>query len=89
MELVPSETLDPTPFLYDSTCYAAAILMGVGMISNLLIKPIDVKATLKQLKKEGKLKDEDKLKEEGKGMTPFYDDYDVDDDDNDADDDDD
>jgi hypothetical protein len=49
MELVPPGTIDPTPFLYDSSCYAAASLMGISLLSNLLIKPLDIPCTLKEL----------------------------------------
>jgi len=43
LELVPVGTVDPTPFLYDTTCYAAAGLMGVAALSNLAIRPLDLK----------------------------------------------
>ena len=42
VELAPMGTVDPTPFLYDSTCYAAAGLMGVAALSNLAIRPLDL-----------------------------------------------
>jgi MFS family permease len=54
MELVPDGTADPTPFLYDTTCYIAAGLMGVSAIANLAIRPLDVKQVLKRLEKSGK-----------------------------------
>jgi hypothetical protein len=53
MELVPPGTIDPTPFLYDSSCYAAASLMGISLLSNLLIKPLDIPCTLKELEMQG------------------------------------
>jgi len=53
MELVPPGTIDPTPFLCDSTCYVAAGLMGVSALANLSIQPLDVKKTLKDLKATG------------------------------------
>lgn len=43
LELAPAGTIDPTPFLYDTTCYAAAGLMGVAALSNLAIRPLDLK----------------------------------------------
>ena len=49
MELVPVGTVDPTPFLYDTTCYAAAALMGVSLISNWMVHPIDVRQIQRQL----------------------------------------
>jgi MFS family permease len=39
MELVPPHTVDPTPFLYDTTCYGAAALMGVSFAANYFIRP--------------------------------------------------
>lgn len=42
MDIVPTGTADPTPFLYDSTCYAAASLLGVAAIANLALRPPDV-----------------------------------------------
>lgn len=36
-----SETSDPTPFLYDTTCYAAAGLMGISTLANLFIQPLN------------------------------------------------
>jgi MFS family permease len=41
LEILPESTVDPTPFIYDSTCYAAACLMGISFLSNLAIKPLD------------------------------------------------
>lgn len=48
MEVVPPCTVDPTPFLYDHTCYVAAGLMGVALLANLAINPLSVNATIKQ-----------------------------------------
>lgn len=47
MELSPAGTVDPTPFLYDTTCYAAACLMGVAALSNLAITPLDLQRVAK------------------------------------------
>lgn len=38
---MPEGTVDPTPFIYDTTCYAAAVLMGVSLLANLAIRPLD------------------------------------------------
>jgi MFS family permease len=55
MEFVPDGTVDPTPFLYDSTCYAAASLMGVSVLANLAIRPLNVQQRVSELE-EAKLK---------------------------------
>mmetsp|Transcript_10495 Transcript_10495/g.29495 ORF Transcript_10495/g.29495 Transcript_10495/m.29495 type:complete len:526 (-) Transcript_10495:1299-2876(-) len=49
MDIVPADTVDPTPFLYDSTFYVAAGLMGTAFLSNLAIRPLDVKNVLARL----------------------------------------
>ena len=49
MDIVPTGKVDPTPFLYDSTFYVAAGLMGTAFLSNLAIRPLDVKSVLAQL----------------------------------------
>lgn len=48
-ELAPPGTVDPTPFLYDSTCYAAAGLMSVAFLSNLAIRPLDLSKALRDM----------------------------------------
>ena len=40
LPLTPSGTVDPTPFLYDSTMKTMAVLLGIGMMSNLMMKPV-------------------------------------------------
>jgi len=40
MDLVPEGTTDPTPYLYDSTMYSMAGLMGVAAILNRAVKPM-------------------------------------------------
>jgi len=40
MELVPEGTTDPTPYLYDSTMYTMAGLMGVATLLNRGVKPL-------------------------------------------------
>jgi hypothetical protein len=49
LELAPAGTIDPTPFLYDTTCYAAAGLMGVSLLSNLFIQPLNVPQVCREL----------------------------------------
>ncbi|KAL7518960.1 hypothetical protein ACHAWX_003759 [Stephanocyclus meneghinianus] len=49
MELAPPGTVDPTPFLYDSTCYVAAGLMSVAFVSNLAIRPLDLKMAMMEM----------------------------------------
>jgi hypothetical protein len=49
MELAPPGTVDPTPFLYDSTCYVAAGLMSVAFLSNLAIRPLDLNKAMKDM----------------------------------------
>jgi len=46
MELVPAGTVDPTPYLYNSTMYCAAGLLCIGFVANYTIKPIDPKYTM-------------------------------------------
>lgn len=41
MEIVPEGTIDPTPSLYNTTMYAMAALLVVGLFANLAIKPVD------------------------------------------------
>jgi len=41
IELMPEGTVDPTPFIYDTTCYAAAGLMGVAFLANQAIRPLN------------------------------------------------
>ena len=48
MEIAPPGTTDPTPFLYDTTCYAAAGLLGVAAVANAALRPPDVKKLLDQ-----------------------------------------
>mmetsp|Transcript_6742 Transcript_6742/g.9855 ORF Transcript_6742/g.9855 Transcript_6742/m.9855 type:complete len:729 (-) Transcript_6742:102-2288(-) len=57
VELAPTGTIDPTPFLYDSTCYAAAGMMGVAALANLMIRPINVREVEAQLEMKKATKD--------------------------------
>ena len=43
MEVAPPGTVDPTPFLYDSTFYALGGILGVAAVSNALITKLDPK----------------------------------------------
>jgi len=43
MEIVPAGTVDPTSTLYNSTMYAMAALLGIALVANLLIRPVDAK----------------------------------------------
>ncbi len=42
LELVP-HAADPTPTLYDTTMYAMAALLGVALVANLLVRPVNTK----------------------------------------------
>ena len=54
MELTPDGTIDPTPFLYDTSCYAAASLMTLSFVANLAIQPVDVPQEVKKLEAAGR-----------------------------------
>ena len=43
MEIAPAGTVDPTPFLYDTTMYVMAGLLGLAFFANLLVMPVDPK----------------------------------------------
>lgn len=55
MEVVPTGTIDPTPFLYDSTCYVAAGLMGLSFLANMAIQPLDYERIAKELEAKEEL----------------------------------
>ncbi|HBQ36473.1 MAG TPA: MFS transporter, partial [Rhodobacteraceae bacterium] len=40
MEIAPAGTIDPTSSLYNTTMYAMAFLLVIGLIANALIKPV-------------------------------------------------
>ena len=40
MEIAPAGTVAPTPSLYNTTMYAMAALLVIGLIANALVKPI-------------------------------------------------
>ncbi|MFP6765882.1 MAG: OFA family MFS transporter [Planctomycetaceae bacterium] len=41
MEIAPRGTIDPSSTLYNSTMYLMAALLGVALIANLLVRPVD------------------------------------------------
>ena len=41
MQIAPYGTVDPTPFLYDTTCYSMAGLLGVAAVANSMVKPVE------------------------------------------------
>ena len=41
LELLPSGTQDPTPLLYNTTCYGIGALLAVAWISNSMIQRVD------------------------------------------------
>ena len=49
LELAPAGTVDPTPFLYDTTLYAGATLMTLAFLSNLAIRPLDLASSLQKM----------------------------------------
>jgi hypothetical protein len=55
IELMPEGTVDPTPFIYDTTCYAAAGLMGIGLLANLAIRPLDYVKIVDELNNNNKI----------------------------------
>lgn len=40
MEIVPVGTIDPTPYLYDSTMYAMSGLAGLAVLANFAVHPV-------------------------------------------------
>jgi len=43
MEIVPVDTVDPTPSLYNTTMYAMALLLFIAFLSNLTIRKVETK----------------------------------------------
>eukprot|EP01079_Euglenida_sp_SAG-EU17-18_P007424 gene7424-1326_t len=43
LDLLPAGTVDPTPFLYDSTCHSMAGLLVIAFIANNLVRPVSPK----------------------------------------------
>jgi MFS family permease len=48
MEIVPTGTVDPTSNLYNATMYLMAVLLGLALISNALMRPVDKKHHIDQ-----------------------------------------
>jgi MFS family permease len=48
MEIAPAGTIDPSATLYNSTMYLMAALLGVALVCNLLVKPVDEKFHLRE-----------------------------------------
>jgi len=48
MELVPSGTIDPTPYVYDKTMYVCAGLQTVAFLTNQLLKPVPPEKWMKE-----------------------------------------
>ncbi len=43
MEIAPAGTIDPTSNVYNSTMYLMAALLGIALVANLLVRPVDPK----------------------------------------------
>ncbi len=43
MEIAPSGTIDPTSSIYNSTMILMAVLLGIALVSNALMRPVDPK----------------------------------------------
>lgn len=43
MEIVPTGTVDPTPGLYNQTMYLMAALLGVALLANALMRPVNAR----------------------------------------------
>ena len=43
MAIVPEGTVDPTPFIYNSTMYAMAGIMAVGAVAHMAVRPVAAK----------------------------------------------
>lgn len=43
MEIVPAGTVDPTPGLYNQTMFLMAALLGVALLANALMRPVDAR----------------------------------------------
>ena len=48
MEIAPAGTVDPSATLYNSTMYAMAVLLGIALVANLMIRPVDAKHHLRE-----------------------------------------
>mgnify|MGYP000371194341 CR=1 FL=1 len=52
MEISPPDTVDPTPFMYNTTMYAMASFLGVAAVANSLVRPVNSKYWLKDDEEE-------------------------------------
>jgi hypothetical protein len=43
MKIVPPDTVDPTPFLFNSTMYTLSCLLGCALLCNMAIRPVHAK----------------------------------------------
>ena len=43
MTIMPSGTVDPSPFLYNNTMYTMSALVGVAAMLHFMVKPVDRK----------------------------------------------
>lgn len=43
MKIVPPDTVDPTPFLFNSTMYTLSCLLGFALMCNMAIRPVNAK----------------------------------------------
>jgi len=48
LEVLPPGTVDPTPFLYDTTCFAAASLMGCAALTHGFLRPTDLRGLIEK-----------------------------------------
>jgi MFS family permease len=48
MEIVPAGTVDPTSSLYNATMYLMAALLGLALLSNALMRPVNSKHHIRQ-----------------------------------------
>ena len=52
MEIAPPGVIDPTPNLYNSTMYLMALLLGIALISNALMRPVDARHHMQEAASE-------------------------------------
>ncbi|RKZ46857.1 MAG: MFS transporter, partial [Gammaproteobacteria bacterium] len=47
MEIVPADTIDPTPSLYNTTMYLMAVVLFIALLANAFMHPVDAKHYMK------------------------------------------
>ncbi len=47
MEIVPPDTIDPTPSLYNTTMYLMAVVLFIALLANAFMHPVDAKHYMK------------------------------------------